>query len=160
MKAKASVSYKNIHSQGRKEPSCENGYFNKAPRISGQYECLEHGQGNIDNKYDTSMTFQNDLSLEEKFLKRIEVLEQELSKYKELEQKSTEVVTSNQKLSYLLKKTQQKVYSLEKKLKSSESKRGKLKEALQNSDQEKDQIWEKWVKLNTKYKSEILKREK
>jgi len=36
----------------------------------------------------------------------------------------------------------------------------KLKEAIKDTEAEKDQIWEKWVKLNAKYKIEINKKEK
>lgn len=83
-----------------------------------------------------------------------------MEKYQEIEQRAEELASSNQKLTYLLKKTQQKVYTLEKKVKTIENKKNKAKELLTSMESEKDQIWEKWVKLNAKHKTEVAKKEK
>ncbi|CAI2384797.1 unnamed protein product [Moneuplotes crassus] len=154
-----SLSYKSLHStkpHSRNAGTTETkSYFQNAPRISSQYDSREESGS---SKFDHSMSFQNITSL--KNLQKMQKLEEQLEKYQEIEQRAEELASSNQKLTYLLKKTQQKVYTLEKKVKTIENKKNKAKELLTSMESEKDQIWEKWVKLNAKHKTEMSKKEK
>lgn len=49
---------------------------------------------------------------------------------------------------------------MRKNYKNSDKKKNKLKDALEESEIEKDKLWEKLVKINSKFKTEMNKKEK
>lgn len=87
-------------------------------------------------------------------------LQKEYEKSQMLESTLEECTASNRKLGALLKHTQEKLQSQESQLKTCEKKKSKLKEAYKKTETDKAHIWEKWVKLNAKHKTEISRKEK